>query len=185
REGQAIFELPDPNHMRVKAKVNESKLTYIHQGQSAQIEIDAFPDRPLKGTVAEVTAIPASVDGRGASDIRVYYAIVNLDSGGFNELRPGLSAEISFYVDAKRDVPRIPLQAICWVHGQPYAALMTPEGPLWQSIELGQMNDSHAELLSGLSPGDRVVANPDLLTPPQAPVRSSATALSGAPKPQG
>ena len=33
REGQAIFYVPDPNHMQVQAKVNESKVSLIQPGQ--------------------------------------------------------------------------------------------------------------------------------------------------------
>ena len=46
REGQCIFELPDANNMRVRAKVNESKVGLIQAGQKATIRVDAFPDKP-------------------------------------------------------------------------------------------------------------------------------------------
>src|SRR6185312_14073694 len=95
REGQPIINLPNPKHMQVRAKINESKVAHIHKGQRAEIVIDAFPDRPMSGTVAEVTPIPAPANGP-MSDVRVYFAIVNIDTGGFDELRPGLSAEVSF-----------------------------------------------------------------------------------------
>src|SRR5262249_38212115 len=63
REGQPIFYLPDPSRMRVKAKINESKVGLVHTGQRAEIRIDAFPGLVLKGTVAEVTPIPAPSNG--------------------------------------------------------------------------------------------------------------------------
>ena len=34
RQDQPIFSLPDPKHMRVKARVNESKVTLIHTGST-------------------------------------------------------------------------------------------------------------------------------------------------------
>src|SRR5207244_4150270 len=73
REGQAIFNVPDPNHMQVRAKINESKVALIQSGQPVLIRIDAFPDRPLRGTVTEITPIPAP--GNQAADIRVYFAV--------------------------------------------------------------------------------------------------------------
>ncbi len=33
REGQTLFDLPDPKRMRVKVKVNESKMASVHPGQ--------------------------------------------------------------------------------------------------------------------------------------------------------
>ncbi len=172
REGQPIFDLPDPNHMRVRAKINESKVAYIHQGQQAEIKIDAFPDRPLRGTVAEVTAIPAPSNGP-FSDTRIYFAVVNIETGGFSDLRPGLSAEVSFFVDAKKDTTRVPVQGVRWVGDKPFVAVAQPrkdpEEPLkweWKQVDLGLMNESYAEVRDGLKPGDQVVARPDRLPSP-------------------
>ena len=65
RQDQPIINLPDPLHMRVKARINESKLSFIQTGQSARIVIDAFRERPLKGRVSEVTAINTPLECLG------------------------------------------------------------------------------------------------------------------------
>jgi multidrug efflux pump subunit AcrA (membrane-fusion protein) len=172
REGQAIFEVPDDNKMRVKARVNESKVGLIQVGQKAVIRVDAFPDKPVVGTVTEVTAIPAPANGP-SSDIKVYFANVNIDTGGFDGLRPGLSAEVSFFVDSRRDSTRVPLQTIRWANRVAYAALATAEDGSsyrWQPVEIGLMNESYAEILTGLKPGDRVVAHPEALPMPPASI---------------
>ena len=180
RESQPIFNLPDPNHMRVKARVNESKVALIHQGLKAQVTVDAFPDRPMIGTVAEITAIPAPANGP-MSDVRVYFAMVDIDDGGFDELRPGLSAEVTFEIDNLRKVTRIPLQAVRWVDNKPYAAVSLSKGdggnPAWEwrAIEVGLSDPGHAEVLSGLKPGDKVIAKPE-----QLPAPRPATARAGA-----
>jgi HlyD family secretion protein len=185
REGQAIFDLPDAKKMRVRARVNESKVGSLRVGQRATIRVDAFPTRPLDGTVTEVTAIPAP-NGMG-SDIRVYFANVVIDSGGFEGLRPGLSAQVSFFVEAHHEATRIPVQAIRWVDTTPYAAVTTSADRTawrWQQLEIGLMNESYAEILKGLNLGDKVVANPvDLAAPalPEAPV-VQATGASNTPQ---
>jgi len=190
REGQMLVNLPDPQHMRVRAKVNESKVSQIYQGQKAEIRIDAFPTRPLMGTVSEVTPIPAPSNGP-MSDVRVYFAMVEIDAGGFDELRPGLSAEVSFLVAAPRKVTRVPLQAVRYVGNTPYVAVSTgrpqPDGgpakPSWQwrSLALGQSDPAYAEVVSGLKPGDRVVARPHLLPAP----RPTAAVASAPGTPRG
>ncbi len=98
RQGQAIINLPDPTRMRVQAKVNESKVMMIRPGMKAQVVTDAFADQPLQGTVTEVTAIPAPANGP-VSDVKIYYARVAIDKG-IEGLRPGMSAEVSFFVGA-------------------------------------------------------------------------------------
>src|SRR5262249_9109781 len=105
RQDQPIFNLPDPLHMRVKARINESKMAFIRTGLDAQIHVDAYPERPLRGRVAEVTPINTPLN---ASDVRIYYANVDIVEG-FDELRPGLSAEVIFKIDTRHNVTRIPV----------------------------------------------------------------------------
>jgi len=182
RQDQPIINLPDPLHMRVRARINESKLSLVHTGQRARIVVDAFPDRPLQGRVAEITPINVPLN---ASDVRVYYANVNIEAG-FDDLRPGLSAEVNFMVDSRREVTRIPLEAVRWVREQGYAAVLDPaatpgsEGSLkWQPIQLGMTDTRYAEVVSGLKVGDRVVASPrNLPAPHREPVRREPTSVA-------
>jgi multidrug efflux pump subunit AcrA (membrane-fusion protein) len=199
RQGQPIFYLPDPNHMQVKAKVNESKVSLVQSGQRARIVVDAFPDRPMYGVVHEITPIPAPAAGP-ASDVRVYYAVVGIDEGGFAELRPGLSAEVTFLVDTKRDVTRVPVQAVRWFGNRSYVALPNPEATsgsgsgsgsrtskespwLWQEVVLGTSNTRYFEVVSGLTPGQKIIARPETLpTPSTAELRHDVAATPANPR---
>jgi HlyD family secretion protein len=166
RQGQEIFRLPDPRLMRIRANINESRVAMVYSGQAAEIHIDAFPEVTLTGKVAEVTPIPAPAAGP-ISDVKRYYAVVNLDGGGFEGLRHGLSAEIALAVASHRDVTRVPVRAIRWLDGAPYVALPTPEGGhAWRRLELGLTSPIHAEVRAGLEPGERVLADPESLPRP-------------------
>jgi HlyD family secretion protein len=177
REGQPIFNLPDPKHMQVRATINESKVALIHSGQAAEIRIDAFPDRPLRGTVAEVTPIPSPLSG--LSDVRIYYAIVKIDGGGFAELRPGLSAEIAFHVETQTGVTRVPLRAVRWEGEQAYVAFAAPGSSRaewqWRPVSLGLSDQEHAQVIAGLHPGDRVLADPATLPAPRRATQPART----------
>jgi multidrug resistance efflux pump len=195
RQGQPIFYLPDPNHMQVKAKVNESKVALIQSGQRARVVIDAFPDRPLRGIVTEITPIPAPASA-ASSDVRVYYAVVKLDDGGFAELRPGLSAEVTFLIDSKPSVTRVPLQAVLWANEKSYVAVVSnspqkPEsakkGPSWrwQAVVLGKAsNPKYVEVVSGVKPGEKVIAHPETLPPPRIATPNEKVAVTDS-RPQG
>lgn len=175
REGQAIFQLPDPQHMRVKARINETKVGLVKNGQEAIIRVDAFPERLMHGTVAEVTAISTPVNGP-FSDVRIYYATVNIEEGGFSDLRPGLTAEVLFKSTAKSGVTRVPIQAVRSIEGKHYVAFHKParnaesdvELWRWKRVELGLSNPDFVEVVSGVSRGDRVVADPHTLPVPEA-----------------
>jgi multidrug efflux pump subunit AcrA (membrane-fusion protein) len=196
RQGQSIFYLLDPDHMQVKAKVNESKVRFIRPGQPVQIVIDAFPDRPLKGRVKDVTPIPAPATA--AADVRVYYAIITIEGEGFKELRPGLSAEVTFLTDRKPKVTRVPVQAVRWFNERAYVAVAPAHGPAqksgstrravaewhWQPVELGDSNASYFEVISGLHPGETVLAHPENLplptvVAPRRDVTATTTSTEG------
>ena len=169
RQGQAILMLPDPNHMMVRVRVNESKISQVYPGQKAAILIEAFADHPLTGVVTEVTAIPALANGPD-SGVKLYYANVMIDKG-FEGLRTGLSAQVAFFVAGKEKVTRVPIQSVRWAAGSPFAAVPKSgqsDGFEWRALELGLMSTSDAEVLSGLKAGESVIANPDVLPAPPA-----------------
>jgi multidrug efflux pump subunit AcrA (membrane-fusion protein) len=181
RQDQPIFNLPDPKYMRVKARINESKVALVKSGQSVTIVLDAYPDRPMRGTVAEVTAISLPVRG---SDVRVYYANVDIHDD-FEALRPGLSAEIKVAVESRRGVTRVPVECIRWVGEQAYAAVQDTTSVeqadwswRWQAIEIGLSDNNFAEVRRGLKVGESVVAHPAGLPAPGA-------LADGRPPPQG
>jgi HlyD family secretion protein len=169
RQDQPIFNLPDPKRMRVKARINESKVSMIRTGQVASILIDAYPGKPLRGVVTEVMPIPIPLRG---SDVRIYYANVDIDNE-FEDLRPGLSAQIVFEVESRRSVTRVPVESIRWVNEEPYVALYDQTAAddgnapwKWQPIQIGLSDLAFAEVLGGLKVGDRIVDLPGSLPPP-------------------
>jgi len=142
--------------------------------------------------VFEITPIPAPAGS--SSDVRVYYAVVKIDSPGFAELRPGLSAEVKFLVESKPTVTRVPIQAIRWIYNKPYVVVpskvetkenATNKTPSilfddWRSVTLGLSDMSYFEVLSGLKPGEKIVARPELLIPPPTIVPPPSLAVTNA-----
>ena len=169
-QSQPIFRVLDTTAMQVKARINESQVARLKPGLPALIRFDAFPDRPVRGTVAEITAIPASLNAI-ASDVRAYLATVRIEAGGFSELRNGLSAAVEILVETRHNVPRLPLGAIRWAGGRSFAAVLidAPSRPTWKwrPVSLGVSDTRFAEVLSGLKPGNRVIVHPELLPGPK------------------
>jgi HlyD family secretion protein len=160
-QSQPIFRLLDSSHLQVSARINESQIARIRLGQPVLIHLVAFPDRILRGSVAEILPIPALTNGP-FSDVRSFFATIRIESGGFDALRSGMSAEVDFLVTTRRQVPRVPLEAVRWVGDRSFAARLvaTETGVdwLWQPIAVGATDTTFAEVVSGLEPGDRVIA---------------------------
>ena len=92
-----------------------------------------------------------------------FFAKVRIDSGTFDALTTGLTAELEFLVETKRHVTRVPVEAVRWIDDHPFAAALSgaAEGDDWQwrPIALGVTSTDFAEVVRGLEPGDRVVAH--------------------------
>lgn len=185
REDQPIFQLPDPSRMRIKARINETKVSQIKSGQKCLVTIDAYPDRKLHGTVNDVTVISTPVNGP-FSDVRVYFALISIDNA-FDGLRPGLSGEVTFLYDQRKQVDRLPIAAVREVDGKAFVAIPDRVAAAekrppyrWQKVELGLSDSDYVEILSGVAAGDHVVANPSALIMPtfEAPAPAIATATN-------
>jgi multidrug efflux pump subunit AcrA (membrane-fusion protein) len=180
-QSQPIFQIFDPAHIQVKTRINESQMAKVRTGQPALIRFDAFPESPLHGTVTEVQPIP-TLTGGPISDVNSCYAIVRFDPAGLKALRLGLSAEVEFQIEAHRQVTRIPIDAVQWVDHNTYAAVLSgttsEQSWQWTPIELGASDPNFAEVLSGLKPGDKVIADPDSLPAPEPLPSSPATEVA-------
>jgi HlyD family secretion protein len=171
RQSQPVFRLLDPKRLFVQARINESQVAQVRSGQQVAIRLEAFPDRLLRGSVSEITPVPSLANGP-FSDVRTYSAKVRIESGQFEELRSGLTAELDFLVLNRRHVTRVPLEAIRWRDDQPYVAVADgSESGIeweWRAIDVGANDTAFAEVTKGLVPGDRVVAQCDRLPDPEA-----------------
>jgi multidrug resistance efflux pump len=180
---QPIFRILDPEHIVVRARINESQIARIRTGQPALIRFDAYPERPLRGTVKEITPIPALAGGP-ISDVHSCFATVRFDASGLETLQLGLSAEVDFLVETRRQVPRIPIESVQYADDDSYVAVPSddPSGPgwRWKPVELGAIDPAFAEVRSGLKPGDRVLAHSSSLhaPEPESPGRGTDVALA-------
>ena len=160
RERQAIINLPDVTQMKVDCRIHESLIGNIRLNLPARIKIDAFPDRMFKGVVAHVSSVPMS--GRWPNtDLKEYETEIKLidDPEVINKLRPGLTAQVEILVDSRENVLQVPLQAVLAVADKQMAYVLTGQGPERRELVVGQSNQSHVEIKSGVTAGELVIMN--------------------------
>jgi HlyD family secretion protein len=159
----------DLTHMQVNAKVSESDIGSVREGQPADFTVDAYPGRAFHGKVVQVRNAPITVQ-----NVVTYDVVIGVENDDL-ALKPGMTASVTIRIDERTDVVRIPLRALRF---QPPATAgggttsPTEPGPaspgVWLAeagdalrrveIQTGLRDERHAELVSGsLAPGDRVV----------------------------
>jgi HlyD family secretion protein len=118
--GAFLLTISDMSIATAEVKVDETDITNVRDGETADITIDAIPGKTFKGHVTEVgeLAILRS-SGQAATtqttantqEARDFKVVVTLDNPP-EDLRPGLSSTAKIQTAQKKAVLSIPIQAI-------------------------------------------------------------------------
>ena len=162
RERQAIINLPDLEHMKIDARIHESRISRVIVGQPVEIEVDAIPGDPYRGKLQSISSVP--VPGSWPNtDLKEYEAIIEIldEPARVRKLKPGMTAQVRIIVeDRKQDVLQIPVQSVVSYSGQYFTYVITPKGPERRELKVGDANDEFMEMLDGVAVGEAVVMSP-------------------------
>jgi len=118
-EGSTLMTLANMAVVTAEVKVDETDITGVQLGQSADITVDALPGKVFKGHVTEVgdqallrsTGVSTSQSTTGTEEAKDFKVVVTIDDPS-PQLRPGLSATAKITTAHKNDVVALPLQAL-------------------------------------------------------------------------
>ena len=151
----AICTLVDLNTLEVEADVNESSIGQLHEGQPAEVTVDAFPGRKWRGVLRQI--IPTA--DRAKATVKVKVKI--LDPG--ERLLPEMSATANFLGNERTDAelkepPKIwlPKRAVA---GGKVAVIGAGNRVELRSVQTGDTRESMIEIRSGVREGERVVTD--------------------------
>lgn len=118
--GTDMLKIADLANMQVVISVNENDIAKISLNDSADIEVDAFPNRKFKGIVTEI-ANSASVSGLSADQVTNFEVKVKIIRSSYVDLikptkrypfRPGMSASVDIRTETVREVVAVPIQSV-------------------------------------------------------------------------
>ena len=142
---ETVFTMSD--HLIVQANVDETDLNHVWLGQRTDITFDSFPDARLSGKVHEI-----AYDATTVNNVTTYVVNIFLDSTPAY-VRSGLSANVFLLISDRKDVLRIPTDAIT-PEGDVLVAQGKDQTPLPQKITAGTSDGTWTEVTSGLGEGD-------------------------------
>ncbi|HYG66521.1 MAG TPA: efflux RND transporter periplasmic adaptor subunit [Anaeromyxobacteraceae bacterium] len=97
--------------MEMKVEVGEHEVVFVEEGHSAEVEIDAFPEKKFPATVVEV-ARNATVKNQGSEgEITTFFVRLALNERVENAL-PGMSGQASISTETHQDAVVVPIQAV-------------------------------------------------------------------------
>jgi len=109
--GTVLLVIADLSTMEARIKVDETEVVKIGVGQSAEVNIDAFPDTTFTGKVTEIGNSPIYTSAGTSGQAVDFEVKVTLDDRIPN-IRPGLSCKSEVRVAERDSAIAVPLGAV-------------------------------------------------------------------------
>ena len=163
--GTEMLRIADFDMMEVLVDVNENDIIRITKGDTADIEVDAYPGRTFKGVVTQIANSAKNLGSTttALTDVTNFEVKVRILRESYADLltsdpipfRPGMSASVEIETERKDGVTKIPLQAV------------TPDGCVFVldrqsstvrkvAVTTGIQDIGNIEVISGLGAADTV-----------------------------
>ena len=113
KDAATLLTISDMSDLETKVKVDETDVAHIKLGDSAQVQIDAFPDTTFNGKVTKISnSSVTNTTTTSAGDQAVdYYVTVQLLNAP-KETRPDFSSTAKIITDSRKNVLAIPIIAL-------------------------------------------------------------------------
>jgi cobalt-zinc-cadmium efflux system membrane fusion protein len=147
------FTIADLSQVWVICDVYENDLPMVHVGQTADIRLNAYPDRVITGTIGEIDAV---------LDPSIRTAKVRIQVPNPDRLmRIGMFAAATFHGRRPEQHAAVPASAILHLHDRDWVYVPAGEGKFRRiGVVAGAMiGDGKQEIISGLASGQQVVTN--------------------------
>jgi RND family efflux transporter MFP subunit len=145
-----VMQIADvrPENLVMRAAVDEEDMTHVSERQEVRMTLYSFADRVFTGRVARIY-------DKADAERRTFEVDVAIEQPN-DRMSAGMTGELAFVIDAHDDAAVVPSQAL---QGR---KLYTVKGGKLAAIDakVGLTSVERVEILSGLSPGDRVVISP-------------------------
>lgn len=123
--GTEMMRIANLNSMEVQVDVSENDIVRVSLGDEVDVEVDAYLDEKIRGTVSEIANSASNISGAAAAlntDQVTNFAVkIRLEPSSYGKLitptqkypfRPGMSASVEIYTAEVKDVLTIPIQAV-------------------------------------------------------------------------
>ena len=147
-----VITVSDLSRLLLTIYIDESDLSKLAIGEEADAVFNSLPNQTFKGKVTEIVPALTTVD-----NVPAVQAQVQLDNTTGTALYVGLNATVNVINAQANNVLLVPIQALKLLEPGKYAVFVVQNGNLTlQPVVVGLMDQSFAEIKSGLQSGDVV-----------------------------
>ena len=157
-----VVHIMDDSRLHVDATIDEADVARVKPGQTAELHLDALPNRTINGRVTR-TDPAVKRDLKGARTLTVEVEVSDLEAARVAGLLPGMSANVEILVAEKTGVLSIASNLIVGRGLHRFVYALVPEGKHQRvhkrAVEVGVSNWDRSEVVKGLSAGELLAAS--------------------------
>lgn len=146
------FTISDLSHVWILCDVFENDLPSVHVGETAEIRLNAYPDKVFSGRIGNVSPV---------LDPTLRSAKVRIEVRNPGLMKVGMFVTATFHGQKAEVRAAVPASAILHLHDRDW--IYVPAGAkAFRRVEVragGMLPGSFQEVLSGIRPGEQVVQN--------------------------
>jgi membrane fusion protein (multidrug efflux system) len=154
-QNQPLFAIDDFDPLWAVLHVPERELNLLAPGQTAELQVDAYPEATFAGEVLRISPVVDAATG-------TFRATISF-SDPTGRLRPGLFGRIDVIHDRRQDVPLVTREALISEDGETavFVARNNADTDTVEAVrrlvETGYQSETDVEVLAGLNEGETVV----------------------------
>lgn len=141
----------DLTTLKAEIPINEVDIAKVKVGQKVSISLDALEDTKFIGEVEKIDSIGVATSGVVNYGVTVKFD--NLD----DRIKPTMSVSAIIEISTKENVVMVPSGAIKSGNRGDYIEVLENEIPKRISVTVGDNNGTNAEIISGISEGEKVI----------------------------
>jgi RND family efflux transporter MFP subunit len=149
-QNSPIASVVDISRLRMVANIIEKDLRMVSVGDSADVEVDAYPGETFRGRIARVAPVLDPSTRTASMEVEV-------PNANF-KLKPGMYARVNLTVEERKDVLIAPKNAVIDFESKRGVWMPSNDNHAkFVAVELGIEDSDHVEIKSGLKEGDHIV----------------------------
>ncbi len=184
KDAATLLTISDMSVLETRVKVDETDVARIKVGDSAQVQIDAFPDTTFVGRVTKISNSSVKAATATSTDQAVDYEVTVQLLNAPQDTRPDFSATAKIITDKRTGVLSVPIIALTVRENQALQQGDTAVGlgrakpakeigkkdvegvfvvgadnkVTFRPVKVGIAGEKHFEIVSGLKEGEKIVA---------------------------
>jgi HlyD family secretion protein len=155
KSGTVSIRVDDLTSYQVDLFISEVDVLNVQVGQAVELTSVVADGKTFDGTVIQIDQAGREVDGVIAYKVKIEFT--NLA----DELKPGMSADMTIHLEKIDSALLIPTEAIRFVEGVRIIFLLVNGQAVPTAVRVGAMSGDTAQVVGGnISEGDKVILNP-------------------------